>query len=336
MASSPSFSSPQQIALAVAPVVTGVLSFLGSLCIIYIIVKEREKKLQKTYHRLLLAMSAADIVGSVRACCSSFAMPVGSWWMAHGNTATCEFQGFAAQLSISAALYSACLGIYFFITIKNVDKSKIARCIEPVMHGLAILFPVTTAIAGLVLNLFNPVELGVGCWVSAYPTGCADTLDIECTRGQNAGILVLLFGGIPVALSLVGHIGRLIYSFLLPHILTMHGTGYCYCINVEHLCHCSLHHSKDGTSLQRGGATESQPILRASHPSNSCSSRSLHRCFHFDISLDLHSTAFRERWQESVIFCCFAPCSHILPLARINELFHLHSASFRGPSSDLS
>src|SRR3569832_632242 len=157
--SSSSFTTEQQVALSIIPIVTGFLSFLGSLCIIFIIVRERNKKLQKTYHRLMLAMSAADITGSIHACTSSFLEPSGSWWMARGNTVSCEFQGFFAQLSISATVYSVCLAIYFLLLIKNVNKTKISRRIEPTMHSIAVLFPVATAVIGLILDLYIPVEL---------------------------------------------------------------------------------------------------------------------------------------------------------------------------------
>jgi tellurite resistance protein TehA-like permease len=204
------FSGSQQVALAVVPLMTGFFSLLGASCIVYIILRDpkRSQNLSKTYNRLLLGMSATDIIGSIRACTSSFVMPAGSWWMAAGNQGSCEFQGSVAQLAIGAALYSACLGIYFWLTIRNVNKSVIARRVEPVMHCVSVVFPISTAIYGLIQNIFNPVELGVGCWVSSFPTGCADDPNIECTRGQNAKVLIWIFAGIPVGLSLVRLVSR--------------------------------------------------------------------------------------------------------------------------------
>jgi hypothetical protein len=204
-ANAPAFSCFQQVALAVVPLVTGFFSVLGASCVVYIILRDpkRNQNLSKTYHRLLLGMSSTDIIGSIRACTSSFVMPAGSWWMAAGNQGSCEFQGSVAQLAIGAALYSACLSIYFWLTIRNVNKYVIARRFEPVMHCVSALFPICTAIYGLIQNAFNPVELGVGCWVSSFPTGCADDPNIECTRGRNANVLIWIFAGIPVGLSLV-------------------------------------------------------------------------------------------------------------------------------------
>jgi hypothetical protein len=94
------FSVHQQIALSIVPVITGFLSLLGSSFIIYLIYKDREKKLKKTYHRLLLGISTSDWLNSARACTSSFLMPRGTpgVWKAQGTQATCTMQGFFAQL----------------------------------------------------------------------------------------------------------------------------------------------------------------------------------------------------------------------------------------------
>jgi hypothetical protein len=94
------FPRQQQKILSIVPVITGFLSLLGSSFIIYLIYKEREKKLKKTYHRLLLGISISDWLNSARACTSSFLMPRGTpgVWKAQGTQATCEVQGFFAQL----------------------------------------------------------------------------------------------------------------------------------------------------------------------------------------------------------------------------------------------
>jgi hypothetical protein len=217
-----SFTVSQQVALAVVPVVTGFFSLVGASCIVYVILLDpkRNQNLSKTYHRVLLGLTVTDIFGSIRACTSAFAMPVGAWWMASGNQATCELQGSLAQIAIGAALYSSCLAIYFWMTIRNFNKRTIARRVEPFMHGISILFPVFSMVYGLINHLYNPVELGVGCWVSSYPTGCADDPDAECTRGQDAKVLIWVFAGIPVGLSLVR--GR-----TLPTVLcSVHGISF--------------------------------------------------------------------------------------------------------------
>ena len=84
----------------ITPVITGFLSVIGSSCILVIISKDRKRKLKKTYHRLLLGISVSDWMNSARACTSSFVVTKGTpgVWQTHGTQATCETQGFFAQL----------------------------------------------------------------------------------------------------------------------------------------------------------------------------------------------------------------------------------------------
>ena len=62
-ANAAAFSGSQQVALAVVSLVTGLFSLLGASGIVYIILRDpkRSQNLSKTYHRLLLGMSATDI-----------------------------------------------------------------------------------------------------------------------------------------------------------------------------------------------------------------------------------------------------------------------------------
>ena len=54
------------------------------------------------------------------------------------------------------------------------------------------------------MDLYNPVRLGIGCWVAAFPTGCDDDdSEVPCERGENASYLIWLFAGIMVAVVLV-------------------------------------------------------------------------------------------------------------------------------------
>jgi hypothetical protein len=94
------FPRQQQIALTIIPVFTGFLSGIGSACIVYIIMRDRKRKLKQTYHRLLLGMSVSDVINSIRACLSSFFIPVDTpgVWIAYGNQGTCTALGFFAQL----------------------------------------------------------------------------------------------------------------------------------------------------------------------------------------------------------------------------------------------
>jgi hypothetical protein len=94
------FPRGQQIALTIVPIFSGLLSVIGSSCIAYLILQDRQRKLSKTYHRLLLGLSFSDISNSLRACFASFFMPSDTpgVWLAYGNQGTCTALGFFAQL----------------------------------------------------------------------------------------------------------------------------------------------------------------------------------------------------------------------------------------------
>lgn len=71
------------------------------------------------------------------------------------------------------------------------------------MHGVAIFFPLGTALASLFLDLYNPPALATGCYLASYPVGCQSDPAVECTRGQNAILYTFLFAGLIVFPSFV-------------------------------------------------------------------------------------------------------------------------------------
>jgi len=85
----------QQKFVAIVPKVTGGLSIVGSSYIIWHVASSR-KRLSKPYHRLLLNMSAQDLIYSVRSFVSTWAIPSDTpgVYMNVGNTQTCTAAGF--------------------------------------------------------------------------------------------------------------------------------------------------------------------------------------------------------------------------------------------------
>lgn len=213
------FTPQQQILLAVTPIFSGVLSAIGSFTIIRLIFRERRhpkqagrntikgKESKITYERIMIGLSIFDILNSLKAMTSTFLMPSDTpgVWQAHGNTATCTIQGFVGQLGLATALYSASLALYFVLRIHpDTRGDTIQIYYEPFLHAIPILFALVTAIAGIFLESYNPLPLGVGCWVAAYPMGC-DSPDstIECTRGKNAKLIMWIFGGYVTIISYI-------------------------------------------------------------------------------------------------------------------------------------
>ena len=95
------FSLFQLKVIAVIPMITGTLSIIGSSLIIYMSLRSLRKnsrltKSSKMYYRLLLGMSAMDILQSTAQAFSSLPMPkeTKNVYGAIGNETTCVVQAF--------------------------------------------------------------------------------------------------------------------------------------------------------------------------------------------------------------------------------------------------
>ena len=201
----PMFTEPQEIALALTPVVTSFFSCIGSTLISYIIVKTRnspKREKQKTYYHLVLAMSLADVIASLSFCTGTFLEPQEyGKWQAHGNQATCNLQGFLTQIGFMSPFYTCFLAMYFYLCIchkepssrASVQMEKIQK-VEPYMLVLPFLMNLSFAITSLKLDLYNPTEFGVGCWISPIPFDCEEEEAVECVRGKHSSLFRSLFG----------------------------------------------------------------------------------------------------------------------------------------------
>jgi len=191
--------------LAIIPSVVAPISLVGSVCIVYKILRQdRPNKKASTYLRLMIAQSLVDIVTS-------------SWFMlgplpvleettgkfgARGNTATCSALGFFTQLGVSSVFYNASLLLYFLLKIRyKVKDDYLSKWIEPWMHIISILVPLIQASSGVALGLFNPAGLGLTrCYIIPYPPMCNRTSQTTCQRGELAPLFLWLYCLIPVGL----------------------------------------------------------------------------------------------------------------------------------------
>lgn len=82
-------SVPKQIALAIMPKISAVLSFSGSSWIVVEIATSPQKR-RKVYHRILISMSIYDLLESVWNFASTWPIPNGTpgVWGAVGSTGT--------------------------------------------------------------------------------------------------------------------------------------------------------------------------------------------------------------------------------------------------------
>lgn len=167
-------SPSQQKALAIAPKVPALLSFLGSLYIAISVLRER-KKLSSSNHRLLLGISACDMIVAVWWFMSSWAMPAGTWWQAAGNDGTCLSQAFMVQFSMANIFYNGSLGVYYFLVIRHGWNKQRIKKIEPFLHAVPLLMGLVPAFVLTVgLDIYEP--FGPLCFMAQPAIGMIDNL----------------------------------------------------------------------------------------------------------------------------------------------------------------
>ena len=189
---------------------SGSLSVAGSAIIMWHAVH----KLHRPYHRILFMLSVTDLICSL----SLAIMPLAFYRPNLKPSAVCELDGFIViSMGYSSAFYNASLSMYFLLTIKySYSERKMAQKVEPFLHGVSVMYPLTCAIIGLVLQMYNPSPGSIGCWINAYPKNCEWDEDIECERGEGAYMFSFFAAVIPLALVWIALIGNnvAIYCFV--------------------------------------------------------------------------------------------------------------------------
>jgi hypothetical protein len=180
-------STGQRAALAWIPRVSGLLSLLGSVCIVVdVLVRYSKKKtmLPRTsnnnqarpvYDSLVGAMAGFDAITSICWILSSaptwkhdrFGGPSGVYG-ALGNEATCSAQGFVLQFSAIASLfYNVALSVYYLLVIVySVREERIKK------HGLGLLLPpIAIATVVAVRGLPHYTTVIIVCSIPPPPQG---------------------------------------------------------------------------------------------------------------------------------------------------------------------
>mmetsp|Transcript_2489 Transcript_2489/g.2703 ORF Transcript_2489/g.2703 Transcript_2489/m.2703 type:complete len:357 (+) Transcript_2489:87-1157(+) len=150
----------QTISLVWIPRLTATLSFLGSLAIVYMILSDRKEKLTRSNHRLMLVLSVVDVLHSAVYAATTLASPRDSeFYGAMGNMGTCNAQGFFGVLAYAIPMYNTCLSLYFLLTIRyRMRLSTFSTKIEPFMHTLSTMVPLTLAIVSVSTSSIEPVS----------------------------------------------------------------------------------------------------------------------------------------------------------------------------------
>jgi hypothetical protein len=191
------YSIPQQITLVFTSLISGLVSLLASLTIIYIIWTGRHEKLKFVYHRILFALSLIDCVASLNFAFGFLLVPEGIFWGAHGNTASCDASGFLNTFFASQIPYNFGLALYYLLIVRyGKTQEFVARYVEPYIHILSLSIPMGITFWALFTSSFNPLPFfGGWCAIAKYPPLC-DAEVGECSRGYSsrAASVAMLFG----------------------------------------------------------------------------------------------------------------------------------------------
>jgi len=159
----------QWMVISWIPRFTGTLSFIGSSSIIYMILSDRENKLAKPNHRLMLSMSTFDVLSSAAMASSTWSFPRESnVYGSMGNMTTCKVQYFFATLGLAVPMYNASLCLLYLLTIRyRLHQRYFATKIEPYLHAASVLFPLVIATVPVIIGEnVKPNRLGTICGIN--------------------------------------------------------------------------------------------------------------------------------------------------------------------------
>jgi hypothetical protein len=145
-------------------------------------------------------MSAIDVI-------SSLWLFIGTWAVppirdaipgASGTIQTCRAQGFFFQLGLAVPLYNASLALYYLLVVKfGWKEKKITQSfVGKALLVVPFLFGLGTAVAGLLLDLYQFQISVVSCWISALSLMCE--VNGHCDYNENANTLFLPFATVPL------------------------------------------------------------------------------------------------------------------------------------------
>lgn len=136
-------------------------------------------------------MSGMDFVYSIKTFISTCPLPASNGTFgAMGTTATCAAAGFFGQGgSLSSVVYNGTLTWYYLPTIRQGWTHRKFQGVEWFLHFVPLAIGWGTAVAALILDLYNPI--GWTCWIGPWPYGCDK--DDTCERGSDAKLFRCVF-----------------------------------------------------------------------------------------------------------------------------------------------
>ena len=206
---------------------SAVVSTICSILLITII-RRSSIGLSTVSHRLVFAMSIADILGSVAMGTTTLPMPKNLVYefesMSIGNEFTCNVQGLLVTFGIfSAFLLNAFLAIYYMLTITyKISDATIQKVVEPIFYTLCILLTFPTAVLFWLNRWYNPSPFEPWCIPISYPWYCKpeDEDAAECSiRGIPSAYQITSRMFLKRYYLLLGLLGYLIIIYCMASII---------------------------------------------------------------------------------------------------------------------
>lgn len=197
-------TASQLRAIAIVPMVSGSISFISSIILIYIILRSH-LKLSTVYHRITFVLSCCDLFQSISHALSCVPAPKGTpgALYALGNQLSCDIQGFFYVFgSLSLMFYFCGLTGYFNLAIKlEISEERIQKYFEPAVHAISLVYALFGAI--YVLASDGYYTTGNICWIAPRPFRCEYNEDVDCSSGSAHKFEVMrwIFIAGPVFLS---------------------------------------------------------------------------------------------------------------------------------------
>jgi len=185
--------------IAMAQMITSIISLIASNTILWMIFRSKEK-MSSIFHRLLFMLSLSDIMSSIALGLSTIPIPSeykDIIWNARGNATTCQMQGFFIFIgSMAAPLYNCSLCWYYvFVVVFQKKDNYIKKKVEPFLHGIPIIFSLTGAITILVNGAFN-ANMSF-CFIGTNHNWEDDLGENDCINSFDAKMLFTIFSAAP-------------------------------------------------------------------------------------------------------------------------------------------
>ena len=151
------YTDSQQIALAIVPKFTALISVISMSYAVQTIIRCR-KMLRRMYHRMFLGFAIYDIIQNLTFITGTWAIPSGiedTFWNT-GTDATCKAQAFFSQLGLGSQLYLSALCMSLYFAVKNDFQEIRYRKFEKIAHICSIIVPMALAICLVSFNVYAP------------------------------------------------------------------------------------------------------------------------------------------------------------------------------------